>query len=334
MRRREFITLVGSAIAAWPLNAFGKAQRIAFVITAFPAAQFSGKQLRELRDPFSLAFFNELDRLGYVEGQSLLIEGYSGQGRASHYPDLARDVVSRNPDVIVVISSDLVLDFKAATTTIPIVGLFARPIEYGVVANLARPGGNITGVTVDVGGEQWGKRVQLLQQVVPQATRLGVLESRVVREKWGVFERELDQRMGITRVGPPFDHPVDEGEYRRVFAALAQDGAEGIMVTDEEENYTNLKLIVELAEKTRLPAIYPFKRFVEAGGLMSYGVDVPDNGRRLANVVDQILKGAKPSEIPIRQPTKFELVINLTTAKALGLTVPATLLVAADEVIE
>ena len=115
---------------------------------------------------------------------------------------------------------------------------------------------------------------------------------------------------------------------------LAQDGAQGIMITDEEENYVQLKLIVELAEKARLPAIYPFKMFVEAGGLMSYGVDVPDNGRRLANVVDQILKGAKPSEIPIRPPTKFELVINLTTAKALGLTVPATLLVAADEVIE
>jgi putative tryptophan/tyrosine transport system substrate-binding protein len=279
--------------------------------------------------------FNELRRLGYIEGQSLLIERYSGEGRAAHYPDLAREVVSRNPDVILSIgSNELTLDFKAATTTIPIVGILGSPVEVGIVASLARPGGNITGVSVDVGTEQWGKRIQLLQQVVPQATRLGVLESRVVREKWGVFERELDQRMGITRVDPPFDHPVDEGEYRRVFAALAQDGAQGIMITDEEENYVQLKLIVELAEKARLPAIYPFKMFVEAGGLMSYGVDVPDNGRRLANVVDQILKGAKPSEIPIRQPTKFELVINLTTAKALGLTVPATLLVAADEVIE
>ena len=169
---------------------------------------------------------------------------------------------------------------------------------------------------------------------MPQATRLGVLESRAVREKWGAFERELDQRMGITRVGPPFDHPIDEAEYRRVFAALAQDGAEGIMVNDEEENVANLKLIVELAEKTRLPAIYPFKMFVQAGGLMSYGIDVPDFGRRVADMVGEILKGAKPSEIPILQPTKFELVINLKTAKALGLTVPATLLVAADEVIE
>jgi len=334
MRRREFVTLLGSAVAAWPLTAFGKAQRIAFVITAFPAAQFSGKQLRELREPFSLAFFNELDRLGYVEGQSLLIEGYSGLGRASHFPDLARDVVSRNPDVIITISTDLTLDFKAATTTIPILGVFAIPVEAGIVANLARPGGNITGVAMDVGPEQWGKRFQLLQQAVPQATKFGVLQSRATREKYGSKEEEVLQLMGVTLVGPPFDHPVDEAEYRRVFAALAQDHAEGIVVVDEPENVVNQKLIIELAEKNRLPAIYPYKMFVQAGGLMSYGIDVGDQGRRLADVVSEILKGARPGEIPISQPTKFELIINLKTAKALGLTVPATMLVAADEVIE
>jgi putative ABC transport system substrate-binding protein len=334
MRRRNLIfgLLAVATIGSARAEQSAKARRIAIVAPSHPV----GKMTETSGDPLFRAVFNELRRLGYIEGQSLLIERYSGEGRGpTHYPDLAREVVSRNPDVILTVgSNDLTLDFKAATTTIPIVGLFGAPVETGIVASLARPGGNITGVSSDVGTEQWGKRIQLLQQVMPKATRLGVLESRVVREKWGVFERELDQRMGITRVGPPFDHPVDEGEYRRVFAALAQDGAQGIMITDEEENYVQLKLIVELAEKARLPAIYPFKRFVEAGGLMSYGVDVPDNGRRLANVVDQILKGAKPSEIPIRQPTKFELVINLTTAKALGLTVPATLLVAADEVIE
>ena len=255
MRRREFITLVGSAVAAWPLTAFGKTQRIALVYPSVPVSEMTERT----SNPGLQTFFKELRRLGYVEGQNLVIERYSGEGRAAHYPDLAREVVSRNPDVILSIgSNELTLDFKAATTTIPIVGILGSPVEVGIVASLARPGGNITGVSVDVGTEQWAKRIQLLQQVVPQATRLGVLESRVVREKWGVFERELDQRMGITRVGPPFDHPVDEGEYRRVFAALAQDGAQGIMITDEEENYVQLKLIVELAEKARLPAIYPF----------------------------------------------------------------------------
>jgi putative ABC transport system substrate-binding protein len=140
--------------------------------------------------------------------------------------------------------------------------------------------------------------------------------------------------MGVTWVGPPFDHPADETEYRRVFAALAQDGAEGIVVDDEVENSTNRKLIVELAEKSRLPAIYPFKEFVQAGGLMSYGLDWAELGRGVAGMVGKILKGARPSDIPIVQPTKFELVINLKTAKALGLSVPTTLLVAADEVIE
>jgi putative ABC transport system substrate-binding protein len=134
--------------------------------------------------------------------------------------------------------------------------------------------------------------------------------------------------------GPPLNPPIDEAEYRRVFAGLVQDRAEGIVVSEEEVHVSNLKLIAELTEKSRLPAIYPFKMFVEAGGLMSYGTDVSAYGHNIADIVVQILKGAKPSEIPIRQPTKFELVINLKTAKALGLTVPATLLVAADEVIE
>jgi putative tryptophan/tyrosine transport system substrate-binding protein len=176
---------------------------------------------------------------------------------------------------------------------------------------------------------------QLLQQVVPQATRLAVLESRAVREqKWGASQRELE-RMGITRVGPTFDHPADEDGYRRVFATLTRDRADGIMVNDEEENLANLKLIVELVEKSRLPAIYPYKMFVEAGGLMSYGANLIDYVvRNHAVMVGLVLKGAKPADIPIRQPTKFELVINLKTANALGLTVPATLLATADEVIE
>jgi ABC-type uncharacterized transport system substrate-binding protein len=330
MRRREFITLIGSAVAAWPLTAFGKAQRIAIVSPSLPVS----KMTETSGNPYYLRFFNELRRLGYVEGQSLLIERYSGEGRAAHYPDLAREVVRSNPELIIATGNDVTLDFKAATTTIPIVGVFGFPVEAGIVASLARPGGNITGVTGDVGLEQWGKRMQLLQQVVPQATRIGFLQSRAVREKFADVEHDLYRRMGLTKVGPPFDRPIDEAEYRRVFAAFAQDGAEGIVVNDENENVTNLKVIVELAEKNRLPVIYPLKMFTQAGGLMSYGVDNADIGRQVADLVGKILKGTRPADIPIAQPTKFELVINLKTAKALGLTVPATLLVAADEVIE
>jgi putative tryptophan/tyrosine transport system substrate-binding protein len=202
------------------------------------------------------------------------------------------------------------------------------------VPSLARPGGNITGVSVDVGTEQWDKRIQLLQQVVAQATRFGVLESRAARETSGAVERDIDQRAGIVRVGPPLDHPTDEAEYRRVFAVLAQSRADGILVSDESENVANRKAIVELAEKGQLPAIFPYRAFVEDGGLMSYGVDNGDLGRHAAGMVGQILEGAKPADIPIFQPTKFELSINLKTAKALGLTVPPELLATADEVIE
>ena len=166
MSRREFITLAGGAVASWPLTAFGKAQRIAVASAAFPANEMTETG----RGPLWRGLFNQLRRLGYVEGQNVVINRYSGEGRASQYPALARDVVSHNADLIIAVTNDLVLDFKAATTAIPIVGVFAVPVEAGIVASLARPGGNVTGVSIDVGLEQWGKRVQLLQQVVPQAT--------------------------------------------------------------------------------------------------------------------------------------------------------------------
>jgi putative tryptophan/tyrosine transport system substrate-binding protein len=236
--------------------------------------------------------------------------------------------------VIIAIATNLTLDFKAATTTIPIVAVASNFVETGVVSSLARPGGNITGVAANIGEGQWGRRLQLLKQMAPQATRLAGVEPREVREASNAFELELCRRVGLTRVGSPLNRPIDETEYRRLFAALAQDGAEEIIVTDDPENTTNHRLIIELAEKSQLPAIYPFKLFVEAGGLMSYGVALSALGERATDMADQILKGAKPGEIPIFQPTKFELAINLKTAKALGLTVPPELLATADEVIE
>jgi putative tryptophan/tyrosine transport system substrate-binding protein len=331
MRRRNLLfgLLAVATMGGARAEQSRKAHRIAIVHPTHPAALLTETG----GSPAVRAVLGGLRRLGYVEGQNLLIERYSGEGRASHYPELARAVVSRNPDLIITLTNNLALDFKAAATTIPIVGMFAVPVEDGIVASLAQPGGNITGVSIDVGPQQWGKRVQLLQQVVPQAARFGFLQSRASREKWGPNKGQL-HGVGVTWVGPPLDRPIDESEYRRVFAALAQDGAEVISVNDEAENVTNLRLIVELAGKARLPAIYPFKVFVEAGGLMSYGIDFAALGHRVADMVDEILKGAKPSDIPIFQPTKFELAINLKTAKALGLTVPPELLATADEIIE
>ena len=194
MRRRNLLfgLLAVATLRSARAQQSRKVHRIAFVSPASPAAQ-----LTETGGPVSGAIFKELRRLGYIEGQNLLVERSSGEGRAAHFPDLAQDVVRRKPDVIISSTTDLTLDFKAATTAIPIVGIFARPVEAGIVQSLARPGGNITGVAVDAGGcgadcvGQWDKRVQLLRQVVPHLTKLGALETRQNRDKWEADRPEI-----------------------------------------------------------------------------------------------------------------------------------------------
>ena len=333
MRRRDFIAglMIAAVTGRAQAQQTGKVYRIAFAHAVVPVADQNQASKGSIAIP---AIFEELTRLGYVEGRNLLIERYSGEGRAAHYPDLARQIVSRNPDLIIAFNSQFVLDVKAATSTIPIVAIFADPVGTGIVPSLARPGGNITGVSTDVGLDQWLKRVQLLKEAVPQITRLGVLQTRNVRERWSALSREIALKNLVSIVGPPLERPTDEQEYHRVFAALAQEGADGLLVNDESENVSYRRLIVELAEKGRLPTIYPFRQFVEAGGLMAYGIDVSDVGHRVADLADKILKGAKPGEIPIFQPTHFELSINLKTAKTLGIELPPLLVARADNVIE
>jgi putative tryptophan/tyrosine transport system substrate-binding protein len=333
MRRREFIAglMIAALTGGGQAQQTGKVYRIAFAHPTAPVADQNQASKGSLVIP---AIFEELLRLGYVEGRNLLIERYSGEGRAAHYPDLARQIVSRNPDLIIAINNFLVLDVKAATSTIPIVGIFGTPVESGIVPSLARPGGNITGVSIDVGGDQWAKRMQLLKEAVPQITRLGSLVTRNLRERWSAVERENALKNSLSIVGPPLERPTDEQEYQRVFAAIRQEGADALIVNEESENVTHRTLIIELAEKGRLPTIYPYRQFVEAGGLMSYGIDVSDVGHRVADLADKILKGAKPGEIPIFQPTHFELCINLKTAKTLGIELPPLLVARADNVIE
>ena len=335
MRRRDLIAglMIAAAMGRAQAQQTGKVYRIAFAHPTAPVADQNQASRGSLAIP---AIFEELLRLGYVEGRNLLIERYSGEGRAAHYSDLARQIVSQNPDLIIAFNNQFALDLKAATSTIPIVGIFGNPILFGIVPSLARPGGNITGVSVDVGSDQWAKRVQLLKEAVPQITRLGALETRDLNHPRVAyfFSTENELKNAVSIVGPPLERPTDEQEYHRVFAALAQEGAEGLVVADEFENVTYRTLIIELTEKGRLPTIYPFPQFVEAGGLMAYGVDVSDLGHRVADLADKILKGAKPGEIPIFQPTHFELSINLKTAKTLGIELPPLLVARADKVIE
>jgi putative tryptophan/tyrosine transport system substrate-binding protein len=273
--------------------------------------------------------------LGDVEGKNLTVERYSGEGRPEGFADLAREVVSRNPDVIVAIGGPITQAASAATGTIPIVA--SGDTSLAVVPPLARPGGNITGVRV-TGSEIYGKRLQILKEAVPSASRVAYLDIRTFRESAaGQQDREELRKASRLLEISLTDLLVEEStssEYRRVFSEIAHDRPDAIIVSGTSELAPYRQLIVELVEKGRLPAMYPFRLWVEAGGLMAYGTDLVELWRRMADDVHQILNGANPGDIPIYQPTKFEFLINLKTAKALGLTIPPALIATADEVIE
>ncbi len=333
MRRRDFITALGTA-ATWPLAARAqqpaKMKRIAFVRPAGPVSEVSVSG-----SPYYRAFFEELSRLGYVEGQNLGVERYSGEGRPERYAELARDVVNTHPDLIIAVAARLSLDFKTATTTIPIVSLINDPIVLGLVPSIARPGGNITGVTISGGLELIGKRMGLLVEAMPKLSTVSYLVSRPYWEDpRGAAAREAAKQAGISLKAALMGSAFNEAEYQRVFRSMEQDRADALIVADEAEHRTNRATIVELAAKARIPAIYSYRDFVEAGGLMAYSIDLAEIYRRVANLIDKILRGANPGDIPFYQPTKFELSINIKTAKALGLEMPAMLLARADEVIE
>jgi putative ABC transport system substrate-binding protein len=333
MRRRDFITALGTA-ATWPLAARAqqpaKMKRIALVTSSAKVSEISVSGR-----PYYRAFFEELSRLGYVEGQNLGVERYSGEGRPERYAELARDVVNRHPDLILTSGAHLSLDFKMATTTIPIVTIIIDPIAQGLVASIARPGGNITGVTIAGGLEIIGKRMGLLVEAVPKLSTVGYLASqRFWEDARGEAAREAAKQAGISLKAALLGSAFNEAEYQRVFRSMEQDRADALMVSEEPEHVTYRATIAELAAKDRIPTISPFREFVEVGGLMAYGSDLADIYRRVANLIDKILRGANPGDIPFHQPTKFELVINLKTAKALGLEMPAMLLGRADEVVE
>jgi putative ABC transport system substrate-binding protein len=334
VRRREFITLLGGAAAAWPVAARTQQpatqHRIAIFHPAIPTTLITetggGSAWR--------AFFAELRRLGYIEGENLIIERYSAEGHHERYADLAREIVTSNPDLIVTGTNPVVIVFKAATSTIPVVAFMLDPLKAGLVTSLARPGGNLTGITLDAGIEIWGKRLEMLKEAIPSTARAAFLG---MREGWegssGQVLRDAGSQLGISLV---FMLPQNgtPSEIERVFAAMEQQRPDAVLVSGEGDLYAHRQLIVELAEKNRLPAMCPYRDYVEAGGLMAYTVDLAELLRRMAVNVHQILKGAKPGDIPIYQPTKFELLINLKTARALGLTLPLALLARAAEVIE
>jgi putative ABC transport system substrate-binding protein len=281
------------------------------------------------------AFFQRLRQLGYLEGQNLVVERYSGEGRTEQFAELAATVVRSKPDLILLSAVPLALAIKAITEKIPVVALVADAVAFGLVPSLAHPGGNITGVSMEPGVAMMGKRLEVFHEMVPTASRIAWLASpRWWESPDAAALLEAAQRIKIAVVRLPFGAPFEQEQYRRVFAAMEQEGLDGLMVNGQPENITNRRLIVALAEKARLPAIYSYRDFTDVGGLVSYGPDLSEVLLLAAEQIDQILKGAKPGDIPFYQPTKWELVVNLKTAKALGIEVPGSLLARADEVIE
>jgi putative tryptophan/tyrosine transport system substrate-binding protein len=339
MRRRDFAigALLATATRTARAQQLATQRRIAIVIPAGAVADISETGNDPLGRRLYQPFFEELRRLGEVEGQNLTIERYSGEGRSDGPADLAGEVVSRNPDVIVAVTNPTALAIRAASGTIPIVWIGADAIRFGLVTNLARPGGNITGVSrYDL--EFYGKLLQILKEAVPSASRLGWLAPRRIwKGAYGqVTQRgfqDAAERLGVSLI-PMLVQDSTESEYRRVFAEIAPAPPDAIGVSDIADLFPQRRLIVELVEKSRLPAIYGYREYVQAGGLMAYEGELGELGRRMADDVHEILNGAKPGDIPIYQQTKFALIINLKAAEALGLTMPTALLAQADEVIE
>jgi putative tryptophan/tyrosine transport system substrate-binding protein len=331
MKRRDFLLATAMLV---PSLRYAEAQqpdrkkRIA-------AVQASTRP-ENLRDSAYLAFANELRRVGLIEGENVIIERYFGEGRLDRYESIAREIVATNPDLIYAGGTPLTLKLKAATNTIPIVTMTGDPIRFGIVASLARPGGNITGVSVDAGVEVWGKRLALLAQAVPGLKRVAFISTQ---GGWnglgGRATQDAASTLGISLTSVLLTSPYNEAEYRRVVSSVQRDQFDGVMLSDENEHNPHRLLVAQLVQQNRLPAIFIFRDQTEAGGLMSYSWDVKAAIRRNAEQMAEILlRGANPAEMPYFQEKNFELVINLKAAKELGLDVPAGLVAGAAAVIE
>jgi putative ABC transport system substrate-binding protein len=361
MRRREFIAGTAAAAAlsfAWPACAQSNTRspgvkRLAIFHPSEPpeALASSGRYK---------AYFDELKRLGFVEGQNLIVERYSALGQFDRFGDIAREIVASRPDVILPISNFFIKQVLALAPGVPMVGPTGDPVAFGFSTSLARPDRNFTGVVVDAGLEIWAKRVQLLLETGPRKlSNVGFLgvnpfaPGSIQHGGPSGHVLEAARRAGIkaafVAVGGNFDRAayerifdaviiggekVDRAAYERTFDAMEKAGVDGIVASDTPELGTNRQLIVDLAARFKIPAIYPFRNFVEVGGLMAYGVDAIDLMRRVANMTGEVLRGAKPGDIPFYQQTKYELVLNQKAARSFGLEFPPALLMTADDVIE
>ena len=327
MRRKffglAFSTLLLALCSSADAQQLTKVPRIGYLIAVPGSAQSARTE----------AFRQGLREFGYVEGKSIVTESRSAGGKLNRLPALAAELVRLKVDVIVTAAPSVTRAAKEATVTIPIVMAFDNdPVGNGFVASLARPGGNITGLST-LRPEISGKQLELLKETVPRLSRVAVLGiSTIPGQAQSLKETEL--AAGAFKVQLQYLDVLDPKDIETAFRAASKGRAEAVLALGGPVLNSERKQVVELAVKTRLPAIYNVTDFVEAGGLMTYGVNVSDLFRRAATYVDKILKGAKPADLPVEQPTKFELVINLKAAKQIGLTIPPNVLVRADRVIK
>jgi len=280
------------------------------------------------------AYTERLRELGWVEGRNFVLETRFANYDVERLPALAVELVEAKVEVIAAAPNTAVAAAKNATTTIPIVMIAANaPVEVGFIADLRRPGGNVTGVTFDVGAEIWGKRLELLKAVVPQIKRVAGLVNPTLPGRNAQWQAATDATRILGLVLQRFEY-TNASQLEQALAHIARARPQGLMIFGDPLIFYRRAELAEFAAKHRLPTIYPFSECVEAGGLMSYAADLAPLWRRAAEYVDRILRGAKPGDLPVERPTKFDLVLNLKTAKALGLTIPPSLLARADQVIE
>jgi putative tryptophan/tyrosine transport system substrate-binding protein len=325
MDRRTFVGTLTLALLAAPLaaEAQGSITHVAFL----------GAESASTNQHFVDAFHQGMREHGYVDGQNIIFDERWAEGRSERFPELISELVRLKASVIVTVSTPAALAAKNAPTTIPIVFIAGDPLGSGLVPSLARPGGNLTGLSIFLGDEFSGKWLQLLKEAVPKVSRVAVLwnPTNPANPAYLTVLRGVAQKLGVT-LQP--EEIRDPGQFDRAFASMTAKRAQALVVVIDPLTVRYRGRIVELAAKNRLPAMYGFREFVDAGGLMAYGANVPYLCRRAAIYVDKILKGAKPGDLPVEQPTQFDLAVNLKTAKALGLTIPPSLLRRADEVIE
>jgi len=323
MRRRDFIKVVSAGILAWPLAArgqqSGKTWRLGFIAHRY--------------ESFYDGLFEGLRELGYVEGQNLIVERRYAEGHAERFQDFAAEMVRLKADIVIVVTTPAALAVKNATTTIPIVHPNAiDPVESGLVTSLAHPGGNVTGLAV-VNAELSAKRVEIFKQLLPRLARAAVLWN-VANPGNALAWRDTERAARVLGVDIKSHELRDPGDFDGVFATIAQERPDGLLVLQDALTLAHRKPIIDFTLRERIPSMFVGKEWAQEGGLISYGDLLPERYRLAASIVDKILKGAQPADIPVSQPMKFELVINLKTAKALDITVPLIMQMTADEVIE